>query len=660
MGRVLLALVSTLFLVTQVMAGAWTSNNFLYKPATGARGDDEKVKFDSGLNRVDSRLANEKWLNDSQYGGDLGTAIAAIDNAKTVLSLPAGNWPIAANLTVPATLTLKFAHGAVLTIPTGKTLTINATLEAGRYQIFSCAGTGKVAFATGAVDKVYPEWFYSGSGSWHTAVQSAVDACPANGQLYFSPRTYSFDAGFVVAEGKNLTIAGVPYQSKLQMSAAFSSSNILIDCQGLPVSPRLNTLAAIQGLYIKGQDNATKDGIAIKIAYPCVTLVKDISVQGVRNCALYTTGPWDLKLENFHTFGCGWSDGAADNRPAVYIHSPVLDPPNGYQNFNGVQISDMHLEATPGTALEMNTGSSVSIVNSKFHGRVVGYSNLANVGPLIKITDGSTINISNSLISMLRKDFVANGVTPTTVIGAVHITGVSRVGLSNNAFNGIGDEHGAAYDTYAIYNDGASGSTLILTGNQFRENIGDPARTNTPYNYWGASLGINSVVMAGNKYAVPSKAYIPTTALAGECYTLPIIGSSTNWADSTTYLWGGGGPMTSTSATIRKVMVAQSGFVKFVVLNFEGTAGTAENVGLYLRKNDTTDYTIATDLQLDENQRSRKVLWPLDTATGLIPCYVDFVHYNNLDYLHIKTITPAWATNPTAVTCYGFVTIQIP
>jgi hypothetical protein len=94
MGRVLLALVGTLFLVVQVMAGTWTNNSFLYKPATGARGEDEKAKFDLGLNWVDSRLANEKWLNDSRYGGDLGTAVTAIGSAKTVLSIPAGNWPV--------------------------------------------------------------------------------------------------------------------------------------------------------------------------------------------------------------------------------------------------------------------------------------------------------------------------------------------------------------------------------------------------------------------------------------------------------------------------------------------------------------------------------------------------------------------------------------
>src|SRR5665647_1183519 len=138
MGRVLLALVSTLFLVMQVMAGTWTSNNFLYKPAIGARGDDEKAKFDSGLNRVDSRLANEKWLNDSLYSGNLGTAITAIGSAQIILSIPAGNWPLAADLTVPANLTLKLARGAVLAIATGKTLTINGPLEAGLYQIFSC------------------------------------------------------------------------------------------------------------------------------------------------------------------------------------------------------------------------------------------------------------------------------------------------------------------------------------------------------------------------------------------------------------------------------------------------------------------------------------------------------------------------------------------
>jgi len=171
MRRVLLALVTTLILVTLVMEGTWTSDNFLYKAATGARGVDEKAKFDSGLNRGHSPLANEKWLNDSEYSGDLATAITAIGGATTVLSLPAGNWAVATNLTVPANLTLKLMHGAILTIATDKTLTINGPLEAGLYQIFCCAGTGKVLLTGGKIQEINARWW----GSDRNAIQAAID-----------------------------------------------------------------------------------------------------------------------------------------------------------------------------------------------------------------------------------------------------------------------------------------------------------------------------------------------------------------------------------------------------------------------------------------------------------------------------------------------------
>jgi hypothetical protein len=217
MGKVLLALVSTLFLVTQVMAGAWTPNNFLYKPATGARSDDEIARFDSGLDRVDSRLANEKWLNDPPYSGDLGTAIAAIGSAKTVLSIPAGNWPITANLTVPANLTLKFTHGALLTIATGKTLTINGPLcDASPYQIFSCTGTGKVLFGAGAVKEIYPEWWATnttpGATNMTAAIRAAANSILApGGVVRFSSTLYLISDEVAVTSSGVVTFAGNGY-----------------------------------------------------------------------------------------------------------------------------------------------------------------------------------------------------------------------------------------------------------------------------------------------------------------------------------------------------------------------------------------------------------------------------------------------------------------
>jgi hypothetical protein len=185
MGRVLLALVITLFLVGQIMAGTWTSSNFLYKPAIGARGDDEKAKFDRGLDRVDSRLANEKWLNDSIYNGDFGTAVSHISNTKTVLSIPAGNWSITENLTVPATLTLKFVHGGQLAVSSGKTLTINGPLDAGPYQVFSLTGTGKVIFGPGTAAEGYCEWF-GGKADFDSATGAGTNNAPAINAVYAS------------------------------------------------------------------------------------------------------------------------------------------------------------------------------------------------------------------------------------------------------------------------------------------------------------------------------------------------------------------------------------------------------------------------------------------------------------------------------------------
>ena len=65
-------------------------------------------------------------------------------------------------------------------MPTGDTLTINGPFEAGSYQVFSCAGTGKVVFGSN-VAQVYAEWWGAqGNGSaddtaaWNAALASGL------------------------------------------------------------------------------------------------------------------------------------------------------------------------------------------------------------------------------------------------------------------------------------------------------------------------------------------------------------------------------------------------------------------------------------------------------------------------------------------------------
>ena len=176
----LLALIGVLILTMQVMAGVWTPNNFSYKPDEGARGKQEKVRFDSGSDRIDARLGKEIWVGDPNYGPTLQGAITAIGATAAILRLPTGTHSINADLTIPANVTLAMERGAILTIVTGKTLTINGGLKAGLYQIFSCIGTGSVDLRYNrSIKEIYTEWWGAkadGTTDSTAAFQSAFNA----------------------------------------------------------------------------------------------------------------------------------------------------------------------------------------------------------------------------------------------------------------------------------------------------------------------------------------------------------------------------------------------------------------------------------------------------------------------------------------------------
>lgn len=106
-------------------------------------------------------------------------------------------------------------------------------------------------------------------------------------------------------------------------------------------------------------------------------------------------------------------------------------------------------------------------------------------------------------------------------------------------------------------------------------------------------------------------------------------------ADSTTYYFGVWDGLTPhTASDTRRIYVMQTGIITAVSLFFTGTAGSSETSTLWIRKNDTTDYTVTTTLNLSFAKYNAFV-------TGLsIPITAG-------DYIVFKWTTPAWATNPT-------------
>jgi parallel beta-helix repeat protein len=342
-------------MVTQVMAGIWTSNNFLYKPSEGARGALEKARFDSGLNQVDSRLSKERWLGDpgGTPGYDtLAHALTTISTDQVTLRIPVGTVAITADTTIPANITLKLERGAVLAVATTKTLTINGGLEAGLYPIFACTGTGKVNLtASTKIQQVYPQWWgATGDGSTDDtlAVAAAVASVETSDIPVFFPKgsyLLTRQSSFVDAEwGPDTTMYyAVKATGKIRIkgdratirvsatdaghTTAFAvvgtAGNLVEGCRfegldgvgvGAPTVASLYTGPFIIGKYVRGlvaadiTMNGTRAGISIRESEHCMLeriqrwvpaiasplLSTHIGLLGSSHCTLKDSAFWGI------------------------------------------------------------------------------------------------------------------------------------------------------------------------------------------------------------------------------------------------------------------------------------------------------------------------------------------------------------------------------
>lgn len=104
---------------------------------------------------------------------NLSTAKATIGSNKATLTF-ATNQTVN-NLTIPTNIELKPVNGAIITVNSGKTLTINGPFSAPLSQVFN--GSGTVTFGAGSIQEVSAEWFSN--------VQAAATAA-AGGTLNIS------------------------------------------------------------------------------------------------------------------------------------------------------------------------------------------------------------------------------------------------------------------------------------------------------------------------------------------------------------------------------------------------------------------------------------------------------------------------------------------
>lgn len=322
MKNLMLRLLILLWLFTipgQVWGGTWTTNGFIYKPALGARGATEKEIYDTGQDRIDARLGKEIWVGDPNYGTTFQDAVTAIGSNPATLRVPAGTYAITSNLTIPANICLRVERGAVFSVGDGVTLTINGPLQAGLYQAFSCTGTGKVVFGSGAVQDLYPEWWGDTTGADASGPLQAALTCASN-------------SGNTSANYLTVRLSGATYKilSGLSLDAARTSLDFngsLIDASGMTsgaaitVAVTNNDVAAAYAgvnnvhqrcslrngsLFGPGKTSSVT-GIFHTTATGLVAFIslENITVNAFGTGELYGQNSFNIQHHNFNVYQCG-------------------------------------------------------------------------------------------------------------------------------------------------------------------------------------------------------------------------------------------------------------------------------------------------------------------------------------------------------------------
>ena len=136
------------------------------------------------------------------------------------------------------------------------------------------------------------------------------------------------------------------------------------------------------------------------------------------------------------------------------------------------------------------------------------------------------------------------------------------------------------------------------------------------------------------------------SGVTGNVYTVQIWSPAHNPVDGQTVYFGSGAPATTT-ADIFSIPVPVTGTIIAIYLEagVGGTLGTTESVSAYVRHNNTTDLTIATNLTLDaaRQQKNSGALTQAVTAG---------------DRIQLKIVHPTFVTNPTNVIYNAVVVIR--
>lgn len=384
-----------------------------------------------------------RYQADTTGTANVASQFAVAFTVNDEIVLPRGTYRFMTDFTLPAGKHLVFQKGAVLLIDSGVTLTINGTLDAGNWQIFS--GDGTVALGTGVAPSLNVKW-------WGAKGDDATDDTAAVGKA----------------------LSAVPDYSELAFNGIFRVGSLVFQDK---------TKVTLRGF---GLATLRLTGTGSGLNYSGLQLAGNLTKCEIRDLGFIGDG------QTASNHGAIWSNGGEIQIQDLVIENCtiehvvvgiVLSGITGDDSFNAI-IKQNRIEDVVGTNTGQGYGIAVSLGAGQTSRTVISHNVVRRAQRhSIYWSVGGMGSICNNEVIEHRHGLVNPGFT----LGAIVVVRSGQVTLTGNLIenhNDTGLEIGS--------DNGNPQSSVTVVANQFRNPQGEyadiligqsnPASTGSPTN----------------------------------------------------------------------------------------------------------------------------------------------------------------------------------